>query len=103
MCVMLCVGLSCIYVYGAEADSSSGALEKLKGEYAYQEKIWEDSYDMNADNENEQVSVYAVSNENGYASIIVYIDENEVFSMQTEQSPNKADICICPKDTWKNW
>lgn len=80
------------YTRIAEMDTEG----KLDFRYAYPKKIWEDSADINADGQEEKVSVYAVNNENGYACIIVYVNGGKALSAQIENVADKADIHICP-------
>ena len=95
-----------LYTYDQEADqveniSESGIAEldtegKLDFRYAYPKKIWEDSADINADDEEEQVSVYSVNNEKGYACILVYVNGGKALSVQVKNVADKADIHIYP-------
>ena len=95
-----------LYTYDQEADqveniSESGIAEldtegKLDFRYAYPKKIWEDSADINADDEEEQVSVYSVNNEKGYACILVYVNGGKALSVQVKNVADKADIHIFP-------
>lgn len=95
-----------LYTYNRETDqveniSESGIKEmdaegKLDFRYAYPKKIWEDSADINADEQEEYVSVYAVSNEKGYVCIIVYVNGSKALPIQVKNNANKADIYIYP-------
>ena len=94
------------YIYNQETDqvesiSEAGIAEldtegKLDFRYAYPKKIWEDSADINADDQEEQVSVYAVNNESGYACILVYVNGGKALSVQIKNVADKADIHIYP-------
>ena len=95
-----------LYTYDQEADqveniSESGIAEldtegKLDFRYAYPKKIWEDSADINADDEEEQVSVYSVNNEKGYACILIYVNGGKALAVQVKNVADKADIHIYP-------
>ena len=92
------------YTYDLNSNSiesiSEAGVEELDAEgdldfrYAYPEKIWEDSADIDADGEKEKVSVYIVKNERGYVCMLVYLDGSKALAMQTSGNSDKADIHI---------
>lgn len=95
-----------LYTYSQETEqvesfSDTGIAEmdaegKLDFRYAYPKKIWADTADINADDQDEQVSVYALNNEDGYACILVYVNGGKALAVHTENPADKADIHIYP-------
>lgn len=80
-------------------------VQKMNFRYAYPEVIWsaefgevEDNSDEDDNTESEDtnkkytVSAYAEKNETGYASIILYVDNQNVFTIQADGKTTQTDI-----------
>jgi len=54
--------------------------------------IWSGYVDIDGDGEDEEVDAYAISDREGYVSIIFYVDDGKVFRKKATGKPSSADI-----------